>query len=187
MEGALIALICDAQIRKATKHKKSLHQVMKNMYSGSDKLTGYDRVSYKELLESVSGISFDEVFRNLIYGKEDFHPYLVESLAVFGWSFKAVKHENCSWNYGFKSSLNSNNIKVINVLENSAAFNSHLMEDDQILAVNNYSLNKDLDKWLNYFNDDDIILRISRKGKIMDLKLKKENDIQYFNYKFSEK
>ena len=73
------------------------------------------------------------------------------------------------------------------MLENSAAFNSHLMEDDQILAVNNYSLNKDLDKWLNYFNDDDIILRISRNGKIMDLKLKKENDIQYFNYKFSEK
>ena len=55
---------------------------MKNMYSGSDKLTGYDRVGYKELLESVSGISFDEVFRNLIYGKEDFHPYLVDSLAV---------------------------------------------------------------------------------------------------------
>ena len=61
------------------------------------------------------------------------------------------------------------------------------MEDDQILAVNNYILNNNLDKWLNYFNDDDIILRISRKGKIMDLKLKKENDIQYFNYKFSEK
>ncbi len=73
------------------------------------------------------------------------------------------------------------------MLENSAAFNSHLMEDDQILAVNNYSLNNNLDKWLNYFNDDDIILRISRKDKIMDLKLKKENDIQYFNYKFSEK
>ena len=73
------------------------------------------------------------------------------------------------------------------MLENSAAFNSHLMEDDQILAVNNYSLNNDLDKWLNYFNDDDIVLRISRKGKIMDLKLKKENDIQYFKYKFSEK
>ena len=139
------------------------------------------------LFKRVSTPTFDEVFRNLIYGTEDFHPYLVESLAVFGWSFKAVKHENCSWNYGFKSSLNSNNIKVINVLENSAAFNSHLMENDQILAVNNYSLNNDLDKWLNYFNDDDIILRISRKGKIMDLKLKKENDIQYFNYKFSEK
>ena len=39
-----------------------------------------------------------------------------------------------------------------------------LMEDDQILAVNNYSLNNNLDKWLNYFNDDDIILKISRKG-----------------------
>ena len=37
-----------------------------------------------------------KVFRNLIYGKEDFHPYLEESLAVFGWSFKAVKHENLS-------------------------------------------------------------------------------------------
>ena len=187
VEGALIALICDAQIRKATNHKKSLHQVMKSMYSGTDKLTGYDSVSYKELLESVSGISFDKVFRNLVYGKEDFHPYLEESLAVFGWSFKAVKHENCSWNYGFKSSFNNNKLKIISVLENSAAFNSHLMEDDQILAVNNYSLNNNLDKWLNYFNNDDIILRISRKGKIMDLKLNKENDIQYFNYKFSKK
>ena len=61
------------------------------------------------------------------------------------------------------------------------------MEDDQILAINNYSLDNNLDKWLSYFNDDNIILKISRKGKIMDLKLKKENDIQYFNYKFFEK
>ena len=187
IEGALIALICDAQIRKATNHKKSLHQVMKSMYSGTDKLTGYDSLSYKKLLESVSGISFEKIFKNLVYGKEDFHPYLIDSLAVFGWSFKKVKHENCSWNYGFKSSFINNKLKIISVLENSAAFNSYLVEDDCILAVNNYSLENNLDKWLNYFNNDDIVLKISRKGKIMDLKLNKENDIQYFNYKFFKK
>lgn len=187
VEGALIALICDAQIRKATNHKKSLHEVMKKMYSGSDKLTGYNSQKYKELLESVSGLSFDEVFKNLIYGKEDFHQYLMESLAVFGWSYKKIKHENSSWNYGFKSSLNSNTFKVINVLEDSAAFNSNLVEGDQILAVNNYNLDDNLDKWLNYFNGDDIILKISRKNEIMDLKLKKENDIQYFKYKLTKK
>jgi predicted metalloprotease with PDZ domain len=187
VEGALIALICDAQIRKATNHNKSLHQVMKSMYSGTDKLTGYDSLSYKKLLESVSGISFDKIFKNLVYGKEDFYPYLMDSLAVFGWSFNEVKHEKCSWNFGFKSNLINNKLKINSVLENSAAFNSHLVEDDYILAVNNYSLENNLDKWLNYFNNDDIILKISRKGKIMDLKLNKENDIQYFNYKFLKK
>ena len=55
------------------------------------------------------------------------------------------------------------------------------------MAVKNYNLDDNLDKWLNYFNGDDIILKISRKNEIMDLKLKKENDIQYFKYKLTKK
>ena len=38
VEGALIAMICDAKIRKATSHKKSLHDVMKSLYSGSNEI-----------------------------------------------------------------------------------------------------------------------------------------------------
>jgi predicted metalloprotease with PDZ domain len=186
VEGALIALICDAQIRKATNHKKTLHDVIKNMYSGSNELTGYDMSYYKKLLESISGTSFDEIFKNLIYGKEDFLPYLKESLVVFGWSFAAVKHNKSSWKYGFKTSLINSSLKVINVLEDSAAFKSHLVEDDQIIAVNNYKLDNNLDKWLNYFVNDEIIITILRNNKILNLKLNKENDNQYFNYKFSK-
>ena len=52
VEGALISLICDAKIRKSTSYKKSLHDVMKSMYQGSDKLSPYDKKIYKEKLES---------------------------------------------------------------------------------------------------------------------------------------
>ena len=33
VEGALIALICDAKIRKETNHKSSLHDVLRSLYS----------------------------------------------------------------------------------------------------------------------------------------------------------
>jgi len=60
------------------------------------------------------------------------------------------------------------------------------VEDDQIIAVNNYKLDNNLDKWLNYFVNDEIIITILRNNKILNLKLNKENDNQYFNYKFSK-
>ena len=111
MEGALIAMICDAKIRKATGHKKSLHDVMKVLYSGSSELTSYDMNSYKNVLETVSGESFTSIFDKIIYGKEDFTGFLEDALRFLVGSFSVVKSENISWQIGIKTYFKDGHLK----------------------------------------------------------------------------
>ena len=186
VEGALIALICDAKIRRATKHKKSLHDVMRKMYSGSDQLSGYDMELYKSNLESVSGESFDAIFSEIIYGKKDFKNYLIEALKVFGWDFSSKKAEKIGWQYGIKTYNKDKKLLVQNVLENSAGDKSLIVKEDEIIAVNEFRLEDNFDNWLGYFKNDEIVLKVNRNGKILDLKMKTINDNQYFNYKFTK-
>ena len=186
VEGALIALICDAKIRKSTSYKKSLHDVMKSMYKGSDKLSPYDKKIYKEKLESISKSSFDDVFNNLIYNTLDFSNYLESALEVFGWKYEIEKSKNWSWQYGFKTKSTIGKVEIENVLEKSAAYNSPLVFKDQILAVNNFYLENNLEHWLEYFKDEDVVLTINRGGRVLELKINKRNNYQYFNYKISK-
>ena len=74
-----------------------------------------------------------------------------------------------------------------NILENSAAYKSKLALNDQILAINNFNIQENLENWLEYFENDKVILKINRNGKIINLDLVKPNDIQYFDYKISQK
>ena len=187
VEGALIALICDAKIRKSTSYKKSLHDVMKSMYKGSDKLSPYDKKIYKEKLESISKSSFDDVFNNLIYNTLDFSNYLESALEVFGWKYEIEKSKNWSWQYGFKTKSTIGKVEIENVLEKSAAYNSPLVFKDQILAVNNFYLENNLEHWLEYFKDEDVVLTINRGGRVLELKINKRNNYQHFNYKISKK
>ena len=186
IEGALIALICDAKIRKGTGHKKSLHDVMRAMYSGSNEITSYDMNDYKSTLEAISGESFSSIFDKIIYGKEDFMDFLEEAFKVFGWKFSVIKSENISWQLGLKTYFKNGHLKVLNVLENSAGHNSKIIKEDEILAVNDFRIDNNLEHWLNYFENDNIVLKVSRNGKILDINMNSSNDIQYFKYKCSE-
>ena len=187
VEGALIALICDAKIRKDTNHQCSLHDVLKALYSGSDQISDYNKAEYKDKLEIISNSSFENIFNDIIYGKKDFSNYLKDALEVFGWNFEIKKQIKKTAQYGFKTITYQSDLKISNVLENSAAFKSRLAVDDKILAINNFFLEENLENWLEYFKNDRVILKINRNGKILNLKIDQPNDIQYYNYKISQK
>ena len=73
------------------------------------------------------------------------------------------------------------------MLENSAAYKSKLALNHQILAINDFNIHNNLENWLEYFENDKVVLKINRNGKIINLDLVKPNDIQYFDYKISKK
>ena len=187
VEGALIALICDAKIRKETNHKSSLHDVLRSLYSGSDQLSEYNKTEYQEKLESISNSSFENIFNDIIYGNKDFTNYLKDALKVFGWKYETMKNIKLISQYGFKISTSKSDIIVSNMLENSAAYKSKLALNDQILAINDFNIHNNLENWLEYFENDKVVLKINRNGKIINLDLVKPNDIQYFDYKISKK
>lgn len=185
VEGALIAFICDSKIRKATSHKKSLHDVMKELSIADGDVKGYDFHSYKNIIEEISGIDFTSIFDNIIYGSQDFSPYLKDAFEVFGWCYEIVPSKKISWNYGLKTVVENNEIKVIRVLENSAACDSGLVVEDKLIAVNGYVLKDNLDKWMGNFKNKVIRLAIERRGKLKEIDLKDTNDFQYFDYQIS--
>ena len=183
VEGALIALICDARIRKATNHNRSLHDVMKEMYGGDDILKGYDKNSYKALLEKVAGVSFDDVFIDLIEGKVDFMHYLEIALKEFGWKINRKKSIHASRQIGIKGVWSNKVYKLSAVAEKSAAEESGLIIGDKIHSLNGYKLNNDLDQWLAYFQDDEIVLSFEREGALKRVSLLKQNENQFYTYK----
>ncbi len=186
VEGALIAFICDAMIRRSTDNKSTLHDVMREFYSGGDEITGYDELLYKKKLEEISGISFDDVFDDLIHGKVDFFNYLGDAMEVFGWKIMKRTSIRSSWNYGFKSVLQNNMYKVINVIECSSADNSGLIYEDNIHSVNGFKLENNLENWLTYFKDDEIILSVERAGVLKRILLEDVNEFQCWNYKIEK-
>ena len=98
-------------------------------------------------------------FDKIIYGKEDFMGFLEEALKVFGWKFSVVKSENISWQLGLKTYFKNGHLKVLNVLEGSAAYGSLVVKEDEILAINDFRIDNNLDHWLNYFENDQIVLK----------------------------
>lgn len=186
VEGALIALICDAKIREVTNYDKTLHDVMKSLYSGSDLETNYDHSLYQSTLEKVSGFDFSLIFDELVFGVTDFTNYLKNAFRVFGWSFDAVESEKIIWRFGFKTLLKKDKLFVASVLEGSSAFISGLTKNDRIISVNGFVIEKDLEDWLNYFIGDQIVLQIERDQKLKEVKLLKYNTSQYYNYNVKE-
>ena len=182
VEGALIAFICDARIRNATNNKKSLHDVMQKMYSNEQKVTSYDKEKYKTVLEETSGVLFDDIFNDLIYGTADFTPYLELAMKGFGWSMSQKKPILSSHNYGLKV-LNSNGFsKVVGVLDGGAADISGIVLDDVVHSVNGFRLTNNFENWLSYFTNDKIVISIERDGKLKRLTLEKPNNYRYYDY-----
>jgi len=182
VEGALIALICDARIRKLTQQKKSLHDVMKNMYGGDHVLKGYDKLSYKELLEDISGTSFNDIYNDLIHGVVDFKNYLEIALKEFGWRINKNQSSLISRRYGLKGIWFNHQYKITSVAEGSSADFSGLIPGDKIHSINGYKLNNDIENWLDYFKDDEVVLSIEREGELKRMELLIQNENQFYNY-----
>ena len=182
VEGALIALICDARIRKTTNQKSSLHNVMKKMYSGDNTLTGYDMNTYKNLLEEISDSSFDDIYNDLILGNIDFMNYLKIAFKEFGWNIIKKISSKASNKYGLKGGWLNNGFNVSLVAEGSSGDISGLTPGDKIHSVNGYKLNNDLDQWLEYFKEEEIVLSLERQGELKRLSLLKFNEVQLYIY-----
>lgn len=183
IEGALISFMLNTKIKQASNNQKSLHTVMKVLYEEfALKQLGYTENDYKNILEQVGGINLDEFFNKYIWGTQPFEDELKECLAYLG--FKFIKKESTlsSEQYGLKIIPQEKEVKVIHVQENSAAYKVGLRRGDIISVINNYPLNNDFDKWLGYFKEDKITLKVIQSGMIKELFLPKINVNQFYDF-----
>lgn len=183
-EGSLIAFVLDVMILEATKNKKSLDNVMKSLYFNyALKGKGVSEQDYKNELENVAGISFDEFFDLYVYGTNPFESIITHALEYLGLELTSVPSKIYSHARLGMKCLNDNGKTIAKVFyPGGPADLSGMMIDDHILAINGVSIQGELDEWLHYFDNDVKTFTIIRAHQVIELVIPEVNRNFYSQY-----
>ena len=183
-EGCLLAFVKDVMLIQASNGKYGLDELMKRLYfEYAINGQGVSETDYKQQLELISGLSFDEFFDNFIHGTRPYESILAEAFEVIGIEFIHRPAKSYAMGrLGFKYAPNATNTVVTSIYSGSPADLGGLMLGDEIIALNGYISNLEIDKWLNYFDNDQKILTIARAGKLINLELPEVNRYFYAEY-----
>lgn len=183
-EGALLAFVCDMKIRKNSENKFNLHDVMTDLYQNyAQKDKGYSVEDYQKTVEKYAGEELTELFQNYFFGTGSFEVILEEALDIIGYEFQTEKAEKASWRrLGIKTIQEENKTIVKAIWPGSSSEVAGIMREDEIIAINGMKVAGDLDKWLDYFEDDQLKISVSRKTEILELNLPELNRTYYPKY-----
>lgn len=186
-EGCLLAFVTDVFIRKNSKDKYGLDDVMKHLYFQfylANK--GVSEAAYLASIEQFAGASFQSIYDDYFNGTKPYESILVESLDYIGLSLEHRPSSKYSAaRLGFKALPQGMNAVVKAIYPGSPAELAGLMLEDELLAVNSFQINGELDAWLRHFDDDVKTLTVARKGRIIEVTLPEVNRFFYLEYGIS--
>lgn len=183
-EGCLLAFVTDVMILKATANKYGLDEVMKRLFFNyAQKGLGVSENAYKAELEVICGHSFDDFFRDFIHGTSPYEAIITEALEYLGLELKHFPSRSyAAGGLGFKFVPSGQNFLVAAMYPGGPAELGGLILNDEIIAVNGYSCGGELDRWLNYFDEDNKLLTLQRGGKILEIYLPEVQRNFYMEY-----
>ncbi|GAB5406936.1 MAG: PDZ domain-containing protein [Aureliella sp.] len=193
-KGAIVAMLLDIEIRKATDNEKSLDDVMRALYADFALGEGYTTAEVVAEVDRQTGGDWEEWFDRTIYSTEELD--YSTALDYLGLRFSDDAKEEAKkdsgevdaseaedtvaskkssstplWT-GLSSKLTDGKLVVSAVTEGSPAFKAGINVDDEIIAVNNYRTTSSMTEQLKQFREDgsaDILL--ARRGALLTLQL----------------
>ncbi len=170
-EGCLLALVTDVFVMRHSREKFNLDDVMKRLYfdyylNGK----GVSEADYRAAVEQLAGADFGEILENYCYGTQPFESILVESFEYLGLELIHTPSKKYSaGKLGFKAIPHGHNFVVKAIYPGGPAEMGKIMLDDEIIAVNHFLCNGELDKWLEHFDDELKTLSVMRRGKLVEV------------------
>lgn len=160
-EGALCAFMLDVLIRKESKDKYSLDDLMRKLYANFGKKgIGVTEQDYLRLAMELGGEKVRTFFKNYIYGTKDYTAQLKSSLDYVG--YRLVIDKKAPYAFAaFGMSIQQN--KIENLYPDSHANSAGLRIKDEILSINGIIVGNDVEKWLQYFGNDKMELLIKNE------------------------
>lgn len=183
-EGCLLAFMLDVQIRKHSDNAYSLDDVMRRLYDDFGKANrGYTANDYRAIAEELAGVSFEDFFTKLVFGKDDYTDLLHESLAYLGIELATQPAAAVAERvFGFKTEAN----KVAAIAPQSPAEKAGLTLGDTIVAVNSFAITNNLNDWLGYFAGETIKLTVNSGGRLANLYLHPDKDNYYSTFSLKQ-
>ncbi len=183
-EGLLIAFICDIQIRQLSNGKFSLDDVMKNLYEKFGKKNiGYTAQEYLQLINEAAGADLSSLFSNIVYGKEDYMPYITQCMNALG--MEITETPSAKWNEAYLGLYVDENVTraaVQSVMPGSPADQATLWVGDDIVAINGIAPYKNFQHLMRMF-ENEVEISFMRKGKLKTTTLKYDNSVWALKYR----
>jgi len=183
-EGALCAFMLDIIIRRLTRNKHSLDDVMRALYDEFGKQRkGYSEADYKMIAERIAGVPLDLYFKNFIWGTAPFVHELSNSLDFIG--FELQKQNGSSFvarSLGFKTAEEGGKTVVTSIFPESPADKSGLAVKDEIIAVNRVRVQGDLNEWCRYFSNGKINFTVASGRRVREISISPDGNKYYLRY-----
>lgn len=187
-KGALIALIMDLDIIHSTQGKAGLDEVMKAMYDEYyvKRKRGYTDSEFKVMAEKIAGHSLSNIYDDYVNGVKtiDYNKYLNYA----GLSLKNDAAQISEPYLGISTSLREGRMIITQVARGSGAWNDGLNVNDEIISIDNYTVNKTRsgsNEMLKYIADrgvgDKVKVSVVRDGqdKVVEVLLTKNPAFKY--------
>lgn len=182
-DAALCMLMVDIEIIKNSNGKSSLHSVMKELYKEfALKSRGYSENDFQNICLKYGGEKVKEIFKNHIYGTNNYIPSLETALDLVGLQLKEKKNANLSAQYfGFVAIKENERLIIKKVEPDSEADQNEISVEDEITEINGIKIknnfsdtlkeckNKVTFKIKKKFSEKDITLTIGNYYKLLEI------------------
>lgn len=182
-DAALCMLMVDIEIIKNSNGKNSLHSVMKELYQEfALKSRGYSENDFQNICVKYGGEKVKEIFKNHIYGTNNYVPSLETALDLVGLQLKEKKNANLSAQYfGFVAIKENERLIIKKVEPDSEADQNEIAVEDEITEINGIKIknnfsdtlkeckNKVTFKIKKKFSEKDITLTIGNYYKLLEI------------------
>lgn len=184
-EGSLIAMMLDLMIRQETEGKKSLDDFMRLMNTQFGNLKkGYVETDLLKSLKQLCGKDFNEFFEWYINHASSLDTKLNQLLEFIGCEIYCEKSPlYFEHHYGFKMIQEAGVSKVSKVYPWSVAHASGLCADDEIISINGFKVENNMDSWCRYFDEEPVHLQVFKNKRQHKIVLKPGKDKYYKRYR----
>jgi predicted metalloprotease with PDZ domain len=187
-EGAILAFITDIIIRDNTRNKASLHNVMTELYNKFGKTNiGYTDNDYVNIVSDIAQKDMKTFFKKYYFQPNSIEPILTDALFKCGLEVNSCHNPHFTQRILGMKTLNENgNTIVKQIFPSSPSELGKVSINDIVLSINGYKVNGDLSAWVEYFQDDQIELTVSRMGRVINLICPHTNRNYYKIYKINK-
>ena len=167
-KGAVIAVVLDAKVRKATGGKRSLDDVMRAAYARYSGARGFTPDDLRQVAEQVAGVSLATFWDAAIEGTTELD--YSEALDTFGLRFRPAVGASRAW-LGLTTRNDAGRLLVSQVRRDTPAVAAGFNVDDEILAIDDFRVRADqlMTRLEQYRSGDKVTFLVARRDRLLRL------------------
>lgn len=185
-KGAVVSLLLDLEIRKATNGKRSMDDVMRYLWVNFGKVgKGYSEDDYQNIVETIAGVSFKDYFKDCIYGIVPIESRLNNALKFVGCELSVEPASYAQERlFGFRV-CQKDNKTFVDLIEPDSPADKFLTKDDEIVSVNETRVNYNISELVK--GQTLIDIKFTRFGKIYETTLQADNRTYLNQYRIKKR